>query len=154
MVKVNFILDTPSPHMTDFIDAISRRDDLDVHLFYLLPANKRFMKKVRRIPNIRITVLSERDFPTGKVGLLVNTGIFQAIAKQCDITVVSAGYVNPIAQIIIRWLSLAGKPWVYMNEVPRVDKGRAFIRALKSIGIAPISRDPLAILAMGHEKRW
>ncbi len=154
MVRVNFILDTPSPHMTDFIEAISRRDDLDVHLFYLLPANKRFMKRVRRIPNIRTTVLSGRDFPFNKLGLLVNTGIFQAIAKKCDITVVSAGFVNPIAQIIVRWLSLAGKPWVYMNEVPRLDRGKAFIRAFKSIGIAPISRQPLAILAMGHEKRW
>ncbi len=123
MIRIGFILSSPSPHQVDLLNAVARRNDVDAFIGYVNTRNpSRHWGQPR--PN-----LPWENLPTGI--LQVCTGQLEGWvqSKPADVWLLSSVYTSPATQVLARILRKHGKPFSFLGEPPRPRTGiRRFIQ--------------------------
>jgi glycosyltransferase involved in cell wall biosynthesis/peptidoglycan/xylan/chitin deacetylase (PgdA/CDA1 family) len=112
-LRIGFLMDHPSPHMTALLEAIASRSDCTIEILYCgkTAPERNWGSNAGSVPHEFL-----RGF-TGPLGIRFNPGIFRELNRmRVDVWVVNTIY-SSITTLMAAWrLHGIGKPWVFMNE--------------------------------------
>jgi glycosyltransferase involved in cell wall biosynthesis/peptidoglycan/xylan/chitin deacetylase (PgdA/CDA1 family) len=115
-LRIAFLMDHPSPHMTSLLEAVAARKDCTLEVLY---CGKRSAERNWGSPTGLVPHAFMRGV-TGPLGFRFNPGIFRAMGRlRVDIWVVNTVYSSLSTWMAAWWLQNRRKTWVFMNEPVR-----------------------------------
>jgi glycosyltransferase involved in cell wall biosynthesis len=146
-----FLTVMPSPYQRELFFALHSDGRMDLQALYFTPSA--FDR------NWSMPPLSgyEKILPGTTIGLLgpsahLNPGILAVLRQAAPDVVVISDYSAPTAQIAMRYLNAARRPWVFWGEVPGFrTRGRLGTLLRRHARLYPIASGAAAIAAIGSQ---
>ena len=122
-MRIGLILSSPSPHQVDLLNAVSRRNDVDVFVGYVANSNpaRHWGQPTPDLPweNLPVGCL---QICTGQLKRWVR-------ARNADVWLLSSVYTSLVTQVLARILREQRAPFAFLGEPPQPRTGlREFIR--------------------------
>jgi len=153
-MRVTLLLDTPSPHMEDFLVEVVQHRDLELQVLYCAKHNPRREWRLKPsgythtvLPGFNLRIAGKNLFVNPTIGALL-------IRDHADLFVLSVSYHTPTGQFAARLLNALGRTYVYMNEVPWLWKNSRVTQWFQRKLAGMVIGNARAILSMGHVERW
>lgn len=112
-MRIGFLMDHPSAHMTALLDAIASRSDCTIEVVYCgkTAPERNWGSPTGNVPHKFLPGFA------GPLGIRFNPGIFQTLKRmRVDVWVINTVYTS-LTTLMAAWrLHGIGTPWVYMNE--------------------------------------
>lgn len=117
MLRIGFILSSPSPHQVDLLNAVAQRNDVDAFIGYVNRRN-RSRHWGRPTPELPWENLPIRtwEIGTGRLHRWVQ-------CSQADVWLLSSVYTSPVTQLLARILRKQGAPFTFLGEPPQPRTG-------------------------------
>ena len=117
MLRVGLLLNSPSPHQVDLLNAIGQRADVDARIGYVFSHNPS-RSWGRPTPDLPWT-----NLPTSRWEILGGQLKKWILSQPVDCWVLASIYSSPLTHYIARVLKRCQRPYVYMGEPPRPRSG-------------------------------
>jgi glycosyltransferase involved in cell wall biosynthesis len=142
-MQIGLLLNNPSPHQVDFLNALSLRKDIQVFVGYVHPDNPMRSWGSPK-PNLPWSHL-----PAKWINILDGSLYRWLHSRQPHCWVLSSVYTSPITHFIAWCLKRVGTTYIFMGEPPRPHhglKGR-----LQTLLLSNILKNATGVLATGSE---
>ncbi len=144
-VRVALLLDHPSPHMVNLLNALAQRNDIAAEVIYFRAGapERNWGDPPGELP-------FQMASPTkGRPSLLNIPFVLRRLTSiRTDIVVVNSCYTTPETWAAIMQINRTSLPWVFMNEAVRM---RGFTDVAKRTFLRRMLRGSVGVIGMGRD---
>jgi glycosyltransferase involved in cell wall biosynthesis/peptidoglycan/xylan/chitin deacetylase (PgdA/CDA1 family) len=144
-LRIGILMDHPSPHMVELLDAIRDREDCTATVIYCGQSapERKWGTPTSNLPYHFLKGI------TLSGGFRINPGLPHLLRRiPVDIWIVNSVYSSLSTLIAAWWFGQGSIPWIYMNEPPR--PRNRMVSAFKSLLLQLVLQQAWGIIGMGE----